>query len=210
VPRGASARAPRLHLDVEARREARHARGRHDGDGRVPRPRHRDRARPDPRAVRQRGVPGRAHAGLGLVPEPPRAASRGRGTVMRRSTVGFCAGVFLAAASRAGSPSSDWDRLRSLVGSWQGTNEGRPVSVTYTLVSNGTALMESLDGGHDANMITMYTPDGAVLLATHYCAAGNQPRMRARASADGKSLDFQFVDVANAAGSSEEVMQRRA
>jgi hypothetical protein len=57
-------------------------------------------------------------------------------------------------------------------------------------------------------MVTMYTPDGATILATHYCSAGNQPRIRAKASADGKSLDFQFVDVSNVAGSTGEVMQR--
>jgi hypothetical protein len=125
------------------------------------------------------------------------------------SILGFSAGVLLAAAAaRAGSPTSDWDRLRSLVGSWQGKSPEGPVSVTYTLVSNGTALMEQLDGNHDTHMVTMYTPDGAVLLATHYCSAGNQPRMRAKASPDGKSVDFQFVDVSNAKGSADEVMQR--
>ena len=129
---------------------------------------------------------------------------------MRRFILGLSAATLLAAAAAvsAGTSPSDWDRLKSLVGSWQGTAEGQPVAVTYTLVSNGTALMEQLDGQHDTHMVTMYTPDGAVLLATHYCSAGNQPRMRAKASPDGKSIDFQFVDVANARGSSDEVMQR--
>ena len=126
---------------------------------------------------------------------------------MRRSIFGFMAAVLFAASAAYGD-STDWARIKSLVGSWQGTNDGRPVSVTYALVSNGTALMENLNGGHDADMITMYTPDGAVLLATHYCAAGNQPRMRAQASPDGKSIDFQFVDVSNANGSSADVMRR--
>jgi hypothetical protein len=127
---------------------------------------------------------------------------------MRRILLGLSAIVFAAAAAPADSHgSADWQKLKSLVGSWQGTNEGRPVSVTYALVSNGTALMENLNGGHDADMITMYTPDGAVLLATHYCAAGNQPRMRAKASADGKSIDFQFVDASSVKDSSE-VMRR--
>ncbi|MGE5413022.1 MAG: hypothetical protein ACM3NW_02520, partial [Syntrophomonadaceae bacterium] len=96
----------------------------------------------------------------------------------------------------------------SLVGDWSGTVEGRPVSVSYRLVSNGTALMETLDGGHDGSMITMYTPDGGTILATHYCSAGNQPRMRADATKAGKSLDFQFVDVSNVRGSSGAVMRR--
>ena len=53
----------------------------------------------------------------------------------------------------------------------------------------------------------MYAPDGAAVLATHYCSVGNQPRMRATGSPDGKSLAFEFVDVSNVAGSSE-VMRR--
>jgi len=108
----------------------------------------------------------------------------------------------------ASMPTPGWDRMKSLVGAWRGTAEGQSISVTYALVSNGTALMETLDGGHDATMVTMYTPDGATILATHYCAAGNQPRMRATGSADGKSLDFEFVDVTNVAGSTGEVMRR--
>jgi len=127
---------------------------------------------------------------------------------MRRFLLGFSAMVLLAAAAPAGPANSDWDRLKALVGSWQGRSPEGPVSITYTLVSNGTALMEQLDGNHDTHMVTMYTPDGAMLLATHYCAAGNQPRMRAKASSDGKSVDFQFVDVSNAKGSMDEVMQR--
>jgi hypothetical protein len=120
--------------------------------------------------------------------------------------------IFLAllavALLGASPPTPGWDRMKSLVGAWQGTAEGRPVSVTYALVSNATALMETLDGGHDASMVTMYTPDGRSILANHYCSAGNQPRMRARGEAGAKSLDFQFVDVSNAKGSTGEVMQR--
>ena len=114
-----------------------------------------------------------------------------------------------AAAARGGEPSAaGWERLKTLVGSWQGTASGRPVSATYALVSNGTALMENLNGGHDADMVTMYTPDGATLLATHYCSMGNQPRMRATASPDGQSIDFRFVDVSNVKDPNGLVMRR--
>ncbi len=121
----------------------------------------------------------------------------------------FALALFAAMPASGGNPPSPaWEEMKSLVGAWQGTAEGRPVSVTYALVSNGTALMETLDGGHDATMITMYTPDGGAILATHYCSAGNQPRMRANGSAGGKSLDFQFIDASNVKGSTGEVMQR--
>jgi len=128
---------------------------------------------------------------------------------MRRRIPGFAAAILAAAVAAGGGSlsSPDWGRLKSLVGSWEGTSDGRPVTATYELVSNGTALMEHLNGGHDAEMITMYTPDGATVLATHYCSAGNQPRLRAKASADGKSIDFRFVDASNVKDTSE-VMQR--
>ena len=54
------------------------------------------------------------------------------------------------------------------------------VRISYRLVSNGTTLMETMDSGHDTSMVTMYHVDGSRILATHYCAAGNQPRMAAR------------------------------
>ncbi len=125
-----------------------------------------------------------------------------------RFALAFAIALGAAAAPADNPPGAAWDELKSLVGSWQGSADGKPVSVSYAMVSNGTALMETLDGDHDATMVTMYTPDGASILATHYCAAGNQPRMRAVASGKPKSLDFQFVDVSNAKGSTSEVMRR--
>jgi hypothetical protein len=112
-----------------------------------------------------------------------------------------------APATGSGATPAGWDRMTSLVGAWKGTENGHPVAVRYALVSGGTALMETLDGEHGVTMVTMYAPDGAAMLATHYCAVGNQPRMRATGSPDGKSLAFEFVDVSNAAGSPE-VMRR--
>jgi hypothetical protein len=124
--------------------------------------------------------------------------------IARIAAVAVLAAVIGPRLASAADTNPAWDKMKALVGTWQGTADGRPVSITYTLVSNGTSLMESLTGDHDTNMITMYAPDGGSILATHYCAAGNQPRMRAKAPAgDVKSLDFQFVDATNTAAAPE-------
>ena len=68
-------------------------------------------------------------------------------------------------------------QLTSLVGEWEAVQDGVPVSETYTLTANGSALMAETKPGTDPAMITMITVDGDHLIATHYCAARNQPQM---------------------------------
>lgn len=124
---------------------------------------------------------------------------------------GVLTAVSLAAPSAGGDAkvNAGWERMKSLVGRWEGTAEGSPVSVTYKLVSNGTSLMETMDmPGESEVMITMYHPDGGGLLATHYCAAGNQPRLRLRSAGDPGMFDFMLVDATNVSDSTGEVMQR--
>jgi hypothetical protein len=101
-------------------------------------------------------------------------------------------------AYAAGSDAA-WKQLLSLAGEWEGTAEGKTGTVTYTVISGGTALMESMkSSGTEPGMVTIYHRDGDGLMATHYCSMGNQPRMRASGlSADGKSIPFRFADITN-------------
>jgi hypothetical protein len=49
-------------------------------------------------------------------------------------------------------------------------------------------------------MISMFHLDGPNrLIITHYCTAGNQPRMLATSSPDGKTFTFEFLDATNLA-----------
>lgn len=89
-----------------------------------------------------------------------------------------------------------WDKMKSLVGEWGGSEDGKPFHVSYKMVSGGTALMETLDGPDALQMVTIYHPDGDTILMTHYCSMGNQPRMRAT-SLDKDKLAFSYVDATN-------------
>jgi len=92
-----------------------------------------------------------------------------------------------------------FDRLKSLLGNWSGiTAAGHAVRVSYRLISGDTCIQETLDSSEGGGMVSIYCPDGDGLLMTHYCAANNQPRMRAtRLSGDRNVLSFAFVDAAN-------------
>ena len=106
--------------------------------------------------------------------------------------LGLAAPLFAADSK----PNAGWEKLKSLAGEWDGTEEGKPFHASFKLVSSGTAVMETLDGPDAMQMVTIYHPDGASLLMTHYCSMGNQPRMRAKGLEKGK-LAFAYVDAAN-------------
>ena len=98
----------------------------------------------------------------------------------------------------AQSAQKSFDQLKSLSGSWGGKNsQGEPVKVSFRVTAGGSALMSEIDGQGE-EMISMIHFDGANrLLLTHYCSAGNQPRMQATASPDGKTITFNFRDATN-------------
>lgn len=111
------------------------------------------------------------------------------------------AGLGLA-QSKAPTGPAGMDQLKSLAGNWEGEEEGKVVHATYKVISSKTAVMEVLNPPDEADMVTVYYPDGNRLMMTHYCATGNQPRMRA-ASVNGKEIQFQFMDATNLANSAD-------
>jgi len=90
-----------------------------------------------------------------------------------------------------------FDLLKGMEGNWAGKNsQGQPLQVTFRLTAGGSALMSEILGRGPENMITMFHMDGDRLLMTHYCGAGNQPRMKV-SSSDAKSVSFEFFDGTN-------------
>lgn len=97
------------------------------------------------------------------------------------------------------------ERLATLNGVWKGSAEwtgGRSgryaMDATYSTTGNGSAVVETLTQDGVPMMTTVYHTDGSDLRMTRYCAARNQPRLKASKIdlADG-SIDFAFVDATN-------------
>ena len=75
--------------------------------------------------------------------------------------------------------------------------EGKLMQVSFRVTSVGHTLMHEMTGaGRPDDPITMLYLDGDRLLLTHYCDAGNRPRMAGKISPDGKTVEFDFLDVA--------------
>jgi hypothetical protein len=103
----------------------------------------------------------------------------------------------------AQAPSPVFERLKSLAGEWAGTaaigGKDVPTRAAIRVVSAGSAVMITTDPGGAHEMVTLIHRDGDALVATHYCAAQNQPRMRAIPGADPSRIVFEFVDGTNLA-----------
>ena len=104
-----------------------------------------------------------------------------------------------------------FERLKSLAGEWESTSDKS--HITYELTGGGTALLERYSSEIHGTMHTVYHLDGDRLLLTHYCMAGNQPRMVA-GPLDAKTgeVEFKFLDATNlaspAAGHMHDVKMR--
>jgi hypothetical protein len=106
-----------------------------------------------------------------------------------------------------------FDKLKTLTGSWKGPvatfpkaddiPEGTITQVSLRTTSRGNSIVHEMydsskpdDPTKNDHPVTMFYLDSDRLLLTHYCDAGNRPRMVARTSSDGKIVEFDFVDVA--------------
>lgn len=131
--------------------------------------------------------------------------------------LGTVLSVFLlflcAAASSQPDAQKSFDLMKTLAGNWQGQasvdppqqdmGSGSAIKVSLRVTSRGNALVHEMtdptkadDPTKTDHPVTMFYLDNGQLLLTHYCDAGNRPRMVAKVSPDGKTLDFDFLDVA--------------
>jgi hypothetical protein len=106
-------------------------------------------------------------------------------------------GSFVAYAGEGqGAPysgSKEYERMKQLVGVWEGTSnmgkEGQPIRVEYHLTAGGSAIVETLFPGTPEEMISVYHDNKGKLSMTHYCMLQNQPSMKLLKAGTDK-LDF--------------------
>ena len=130
-------------------------------------------------------------------------------SVMALCTIAFTT-AFAQSATQKSNAEMSFDKLKSLAGTWKGaisvdppqTGMGGEGWVSFRVTSRGNALVHEMkqpgtpdDPSKDDPITMLYLDEGRLLL-THYCDAGNRPRMAGKMSADGKTVEFDFLDVA--------------
>jgi hypothetical protein len=112
-------------------------------------------------------------------------------TLMLATSLWLSAGE--TAETTQGSP--EFERMKTLVGAWEGkTDMGQgPVDMTlkYRLLAGGSVLEERVFADTPNEMVTMYFDKDGRLALTHYCIMGNRPAMLLKAS-DAKTIRFDF------------------
>lgn len=129
-----------------------------------------------------------------------------------RSVLTFTLAVLSTMAFAQSDAQKSFTSLKSLAGTWQGPvtvdppqaemGNGSVIKASLRVTSRGNALVHEMNDPTKADdptrydhPVTMFYVDNDKLILTHYCDAGNRPRMAARTSADGKKVEFDFLDV---------------
>jgi phage tail protein X len=124
--------------------------------------------------------------------------------------------VAFSQSAQQSAPPSDaqksFDAMKALAGTWQGPvttvpkidemGDGTHTQVTLRVTSRGNALVHEMkeastpdDPTRYDHPVTMFYLDNDRLNLVHYCDAGNRPHMIARTSPDGRTIEFDFVDI---------------
>src|SRR4030088_2288973 len=123
------------------------------------------------------------------------------------------------AEPKAPAPKSEaqtsFDTMKTLAGDWEGPVKTdmpveakvdiKPLHVSMRVTSRGNVLVHEfqeagtpLDPAKYDHPVTMLyvDVDADRLTLVHYCDAGNRPRMTGKISPDGKTVEFDFLDIA--------------
>lgn len=117
--------------------------------------------------------------------------------ILGATTLWLGVAVAYAAPRPVNSATAAFEKLKTLAGTWEASTEKGRVSSSYEVVSNGSAILERVKVPGESEMITMYHLDGNHVVLTHYCTAGNQPRMETTGLDGNGQLVFNFAGGGN-------------
>jgi len=124
---------------------------------------------------------------------------------MKRSILPVTLLAVSAVAFAQSDAAASFNKMKAFAGEWEGTVTTVPptpdlqtkvVQVTIRETSRGNAVLHEIKvAGIPDDPITMFYVDSDRLILTHYCDAGNRPRMVGKVAADGNTLEFEMVDL---------------
>ncbi|MBL0163948.1 MAG: hypothetical protein IPP82_10030 [Xanthomonadales bacterium] len=107
----------------------------------------------------------------------------------------LCATGVASAAPEA--PTDRFASLMAISGQWQAQAANGPaMSLAYKVMSRSSVLVESWQAGTGGETMSVIHRDRDRVMATHYCAQGNQPRLILK-DGDDKDFVFEFLDATN-------------
>ena len=109
-----------------------------------------------------------------------------------------------ATAARADTAAA-LDAFKGLQGRWAIHSNGKTLAIemVYDVGSKGSIVTEQF-----GKELSVFYRDGESLVMTHFCNAGNQPRLRLKQGSAGGRFEFETFDVTNLAGPSAPHVQR--
>lgn len=118
--------------------------------------------------------------------------------------------LFLAASTPqafGGETSDAFSSLRRLAGSWKiehpKSAREKELRILFQVIAADSVVVETFVRNKSQPTQTMYHRDGSRLIATHYCAQGNQPRLQLSRQSTPQQLEFEYLDATNLESNSQ-------
>lgn len=93
------------------------------------------------------------------------------------------------------------EKLKALAGTWvEADKDGKAtdkVASVFRVIGGGSTVHETIFPGTPMEMVSVYHLDGADLVMTHYCALGNQPRLKADPKSAPNQMKWNFAGGTN-------------
>ena len=100
------------------------------------------------------------------------------------------------AKAKAAPTHPQFEQMKKLAGTWvEADKDGKPTDKVVSVikvVAGGSAIQDTIFPGQPMEMLSVYHVDKGNLFMTHYCALGNQPRMKADPNSKKGTIHFAF------------------